>query len=437
MYFTINTSYKKVMNKFLNEKLMPVAAKMAANKFLIAVRDGITLAMPLIIIGSLLMVIATGFAIPPLEKWLGDMGIATYLWKGSDSSFGLIGLVASFGIAHSLAKQYKVDGVSAGIISLSTFILVTPFVSGEAGNGMPTTYMAAQGLFVAIVLGLINGWVYQWFINHNIQIKMPESVPPAVSKSFSAILPGAVLIVGWLIVYGVLDAFGLPNLHMIAKTVLGVPLGLLGNNIIGVVVLVLCCSSLWFVGLHGGNIVNKIMEPIWLANLGENTEAFRAGEPLEHIFTTPFMDNFVYIGGAGATIGLVLALAWLARRKHASKQAKTLAPLTVVPGLFNINEPTMFGLPVVLNILLLLPFVLAPIVNLVVAYAAMATGLVPLTYTAPGWTTPPIISGFLATGSIRASILQIVLIVLDILIYLPFIASVEKRFKAEEEKETK
>ena len=423
------------MNKFLNEKLMPVAAKMAANKFLIAVRDGITLAMPLIIIGSLLMVIATGFAIPPLEKWLGDMGIAAYLWKGSDSSFGLIGLVASFGIAHSLTKQYQVDGVPAGIVSLSTFILVTPFVSGEAGNGMPTTYMAAQGLFVAIILGLINGWVYQWVINHNIQIKMPESVPPAISKSFSAILPGAALLVGWLIVYGVLDAFGLPNLHMLAKTVLGTPLGLLGNNIVGVIILVLCCSSLWFVGLHGGNIVNKIMEPIWLANLGENAEAFRAGEPLKHIFTTPFMDNFVYIGGAGATIGLVLALAWLARRKHASKQAKTLAPLTVVPGLFNINEPTMFGLPVVLNILLLIPFVLAPIVNLVVAYAAMATGLVPLTYTAPGWTTPPIISGFLATGSIRASVLQIVLIVLDILIYLPFIASVEKRFRAEEGKQ--
>ena len=423
------------MNKFLNEKLMPVAAKMAANKFLIAVRDGITLAMPLIIIGSLLMVIATGFAIPPLEKWLGDMGIAAYLWKGSDSSFGLIGLVASFGIAHSLTKQYQVDGVPAGIVSLSTFILVTPFVSGEAGNGIPTTYMAAQGLFVAIILGLINGWVYQWFINHNIQIKMPESVPPAISKSFSAILPGAALLVGWLIVYGVLDAFGLPNLHMLAKTVLGTPLGLLGNNIVGVIILVLCCSSLWFVGLHGGNIVNKIMEPIWLANLGENAEAFRAGEPLKHIFTTPFMDNFVYIGGAGATIGLVLALAWLARRKHASKQAKTLAPLTVVPGLFNINEPTMFGLPVVLNILLIIPFVLAPIVNLVVAYAAMATGLVPLTYTAPGWTTPPIISGFLATGSIRASVLQIVLIVLDILIYLPFIASVEKRFRAEEGKQ--
>jgi len=424
---------EKIMNKFLNEKLMPVASKMASNKFLIAIRDGITLAMPLLIIGSLLMVIATGFAIPPLEKWLGDMGIATYLWKGSDSSFGLIGLVASFGIAYSLTKQYNVDGVPSGIVSLSTFILVTPFVTGEAGNGMPTTYMAAQGLFVAIVLGLINGWVYQWFINHNIQIKMPDSVPPAVSKSFSAILPGATLIVGWLIVYGVLDAFKLPNLHMIAKTVLGTPLGLLGNNIIGVVILVMCCSGLWFVGLHGGNIVNKIMEPIWLTNLGENAEAFKAGENLQHIFTTPFIDNFVYIGGAGATIGLVLALAWMARRKNASKQAKTLTPITVIPGLFNINEPTMFGIPVVLNILLLIPFVVAPVVNLIISYLSMASGLVPLTYTAPGWTTPPVISGFLATGSIRASILQIILVVADILLYLPFVAAVEKRFKADEE----
>lgn len=424
---------ENIMNKFLNEKLMPVASKMASNKFLIAIRDGITLAMPLLIIGSLLMVIATGFAIPPLEKWLGDMGIATYLWKGSDSSFGLIGLVASFGIAYSLTKQYNVDGVPSGIVSLSTFILVTPFVTGEAGNGMPTTYMAAQGLFVAIVLGLINGWVYQWFINHNIQIKMPDSVPPAVSKSFSAILPGATLIVGWLIVYGVLDAFKLPNLHMIAKTVLGTPLGLLGNNIIGVVILVMCCSGLWFVGLHGGNIVNKIMEPICLTNLGENAEAFKAGENLQHIFTTPFIDNFVYIGGAGATIGLVLALAWMARRKNASKQAKTLTPITVVPGLFNINEPTMFGIPVVLNILLLIPFVVAPVVNLIISYLSMASGLVPLTYTAPGWTTPPVISGFLATGSIRASILQIILVVADILLYLPFVAAVEKRFKADEE----
>lgn len=420
------------MNKFLTEKLMPIAARMGSNKFLIAIRDGITLAMPLIIIGSLLMIIATGFAIPPLEAWLGKAGISDYLWKGSDSSFGLIGLVASFGIAHSLVKQYKVDGVPAGIVSLSTFIVVSPFVTGDAGSGMPTVYMSSQGLFVAIVLGLINGYVYQWFINKDIQIKMPESVPPAVSKSFSAIIPGAVLIVFWLIVYSLLDKFGLPNLHLLAKTILGVPLGLLGNNVIGVIVLILCNSLFWFVGLHGGNIVNNIMQPIWLSNLGDNAASFKAGMPMTHIFTSPFIDNFVYIGGAGATIGLVLALGWLAKKKKASKQAKALAPLTVVPGLFNINEPTMFGIPVVLNILLIAPFVVAPIMNMLVSWFSMSIGLVPLTYAAPGWTTPPVISGFLATGSLRAAVLQLVLVVLDVLLYLPFVINVEKRFQMEE-----
>lgn len=106
--------------------------------------------------------------------------------------------------------------------------------------------------------------------------------------------------------------------------------------------------------------------------------------------------------------------------------------MTVVPGLFNINEPTMFGLPVVLNVMLLIPFVLAPIVNVVVTYLSMASGLVPLTRTVATWTMPPIISGFLTTGSLRGSGLQVVLIILDILLYLPFFLMVEKRFKEEE-----
>lgn len=419
--------------KFESEKLLTAAAKMGNNKFLLAVRDGIMLSMPLIIIGSFLMIAATGFAIPPFEAWLGKVGVADYLWKGSDSSFGLIGLVSSFGIAYNLAKHYKVDGVPAGIVSLSTFIVVTPFMKSAAGSGIPTMYMASNGLFIAIILGLINGYVYSWFINHNIQIKMPESVPSAISKSFSAILPGAVLIIFWLIVFAVLDANGLPNLHKIAQVILGVPLGLLGNNILGVIVVVALNSALWFVGLHGGSIVNSVMNPLWIANLDQNRVAYQAGDQLHHIFTSAFMDNFVYIGGGGATIGLVLALGWLARRKKASKQIKVLAPITVIPGLFNINEPTMFGVPIVLNVLLIAPFVIAPIVNVIVGYAAMALHFVPLTYAAPGWTTPPIISGVLATGSITGSILQVVLIVLDILLYLPFILAVEKRYKMEEE----
>ncbi|HGP8374839.1 TPA: PTS sugar transporter subunit IIC [Streptococcus pneumoniae] len=416
------------MEKLLQEKLLPVAARLGNNKALVSIRDGITLTIPLLLIGSLLMVIAS-FPIPGWEKYLGDIGVADYLWKGVDSSFGLLGLVASFGIAYFMARQYKVDGIPAGIVSLSSFITVTPFIRGEAGAGMPTAFMASKGLFVAMILGLINGYIYQWFINHNIQIKMPDGVPPAVSKSFSAIIPGAVTIVGWLIVYATLDKLSLSNLHEIAQVALGGPLGLLGNNVIGLLILIFLNSSFWFVGLHGGNVVNAVMKPLWLANLDANKIAYQTGETLPNIFTSVFMDNFVFIGGGGATIGLVLALGYLAHKKKASKQLKTLAPITVIPGLFNINEPAMFGVPIVLNILLLVPFILAPMFNLLVAWGAMASGLVPLTYTDPGWTMPPVISGLLATGSISGSLLQIVLIVLDVLLYLPFVIAIEKRFK--------
>ncbi|HEU7250650.1 TPA: PTS sugar transporter subunit IIC [Streptococcus pneumoniae] len=416
------------MEKLLQEKLLPVAARLGNNKALVSIRDGITLTIPLLLIGSLLMVIAS-FPIPGWEKYLGDIGVADYLWKGVDSSFGLLGLVASFGIAYFMARQYKVDGIPAGIVSLSSFITVTPFITGEAGAGMPTAFMASKGLFVAMILGLINGYIYQWFINHNIQIKMPDGVPPAVFKSFSAIIPGAVTIVGWLIVYATLDKLSLPNLHEIAQGALGGPLGLLGNNVIGLLILIFLNSSFWFVGLHGGNVVNAVMKPLWLANLDANKVAYQTGETLPNIFTSVFMDNFVFIGGGGATIGLVLALGYLAHKKKASKQLKTLAPITVIPGLFNINEPAMFGVPIVLNILLLVPFILAPMFNLLVAWGAMASGLVPLTYTDPGWTMPPVISGLLATGSISGSLLQIVLIVLDVLLYLPFVIAIEKRFK--------
>ncbi|MDO4666714.1 MAG: PTS transporter subunit EIIC [Streptococcus sp.] len=420
------------MDKFLQEKLMPIAFKLGNNKFLVAIRDGITYSVPLIIIGSLMM-ITVAFPIQAWQDLLGKAGIADYLWKGVSSSFGLIGVVSSFGIAYSLAKQYKVDGIAAGIINLSAFIVVTPFITDKAGAaGIPTDYMASKGLFVAMVLGLVNGYIYQWFINHDIQIKMPDGVPPAVSKSFSAIIPGASIIAGWLLVYATLGSLHLPNLHEVAQVVLGVPLGLIGNNVIGLFFLVIVNSLLWFVGLHGGNIANSILKPIWISNLNENQAAFKAHEALPNIFTNVFMDNFVFIGGGGATIGLVLAIAYIVRKKKASAQMKALAPITIVPGLFNINEPTMFGVPVVLNVSLLFPFVLAPAINLIISWAVMSSGLVPLTYADPGWTTPPIISGFLATGSISASILQLILIIIDIALYFPFVLALEKRYLQEE-----
>ena len=420
----------KRMNEILEEKMLPIAAKLGNNKVLIAIRDGITLSMPLIIIGSLFLVIAS-FPIEAWTNWLTEMGIDTYLWKGVDSSFGLMGLVASFGVAYSFARQHKLDGVSAGIIALSSFIVVTPFVTGEAGAGIPVGYMGSKGLFVAMVLGIISSLIFKWFIQHDIQIKLPEAVPPAVSRSFSALIPGAVIITLWLVIFAIIDRVGLVNIHDLLGKILGGPLGLLGNNIFGTLFAILLNSLFWFVGIHGGNVVNSILNPIWLMNSDANRLIFQADKmaDLPNIITMQFIDNYVFMGGGGATIGLVIVIAIIARKKKASKISKTMAPLTLTPGLFNINEPTMFGLPIVMNISLLIPFILAPMANAIISYAAMATGLVAKTTgIAVSWTMPPIISGFFTTGGhISGSILQLVCIVVDVLIYWFFYKAVEKQ----------
>ena len=309
---TNKTDKKK---NFFEEKLIPIAERLSRVKGLIAVRDGMALTLPLILIGSFLMIIAS-FPITGWGDWLAEKGISGYLWKGVNSSFGLMGMVAAFGIAYSFAKQYKVNGVSAGIISLSAFIVATPFITdADGGAGIDINYLGSGGIFVAIVMGLLNGFIYQWFINKDIRIKMPESVPPAVSESFSAIIPGAVIIVGWLLIYAILDAFNLPNIHEIIRVVLGSPLSFLGATLPGTILVAFFNSLFWFLGVHGGDTVNQIVTPVWYANLEENALAHQAGKTLPHIITRAFIDNFVFIGGGGSTLGLVLVIALIARKK--------------------------------------------------------------------------------------------------------------------------
>ena len=267
---------------------------------------------------------------------------------------------------------------------------------------------------------------------------MPETVPPAVAKSFSALIPGAVVIAIAGCVYWLFTWAGWGNIHDVIMNILAKPLGALGDTLIGTLVSILLVSLFWFVGIHGGNVVNTAMSPIWLMQTDANRVLNQAGH-LDlahggHIITQPFIDNFVYMGG-GATIGLVLCIGYLVWRKRASKQSEVLAPLTIVPGLFNINEPTMFGLPVVMNLMLIIPFILAPMINAITTYIAMNLGLVPLCNgTVITWTMPPLISGFLATGSIAGSILQLINIVLDVLIYMPFMSALNKRQLMEESK---
>lgn len=424
------------------EKMLKVAGKLSQNRELLALRDGIILALPMIIVGSFFMIISS-FPIPGWPEFLAKTSfhgtsVAAVMGKITNGSFGILGLIAAYGIGSRYAEAWNVDGKSVGVISIASFFVLTPSVLDKNGlEGMPYGYLGSKGLFIAILVGLLSGYIFHWFIDHNIQIKLPESVPPAVAKSFSALIPGAAIISLFGLTYGILAWTGIGNIHDLLLHILSKPLGLLGDTLIGTIIAVFLNSAFWFIGIHGANIVNSVISPIWLMNTDANRVLFKAGH-LDlghggHIITQPFIDNFVFMGGGGATLGLVLAIGILVFTKKGSKQLDLLAPLTITPGLFNINEPTMFGLPIVLNFTLLVPFLITPAVNAITTYFAMKTGFVPLcTGAVVPWTMPPIISGFLATNSFSASLLQLVNIIIDILLYMPFISAVNKQQRLQE-----
>lgn len=413
------------------EKFEAVAGRIAMQRHLQALRDGIILGMPLIIIGSFFL-IAGNLPFAGYTEWLADIGIAPYLAKIVNGSFGIMALAAAFGIANSLAHYYSVDGTSAGILSVASFIIVSPDLISEIGTGVDYVVLGSSGLFVAIIVGLSTTEIFRFFVQNNWTITMPDGVPPAVSKSFEALIPGFMVITFWGFMFGLLQTLGVENIHDLIANTLGRPLSAVGSTLWGSLIMIGLNSLFWFMGLHGANVVNPIITPVWLQNTDANRLAFEAGEALPNIITNEFMMNFVWMGGGGATIGLAICLLLFTK----SKQSKAIGSLTILPGIFNINEPLLFGLPIVLNIKMLIPFIFAPIVTALITYVGMSTGLVarPAGIVVP-WTMPPIISGYLATGGqISGAVIQIISLAANILVYYPFVRISDKeKLKSEKE----
>lgn len=415
---------KKLLD-FLEGKLAPLGEKIGRQRHLKALREGIMMAMPLVLLGSFFTLIKD-FPIATWTEWLkAHGGMDVLLANMANNSFGLMALITVFGVAYRLAESYETDGPSAGVLAIGTFLMMTPSIASEDGvAGIPYNMLGGKGIFAAIVVAMISAEIYRWFIQKNITIKMPNGVPDAVSKSFSALIPGIVILAFFAIVRKVIEVTGLGSLNAILSIVIGKPLGLIASTLPGTFVAVLLNSLFWFCGVNGGQVVGAVMNPLWIQYADANRIAQAAGEALPNIITAPFMDLFVYIGGGGATIGLALCLMFFSK----SKSYKTLGKVSGIPALFNINTAILFTFPTVLNPIMLIPFVLTPVVNAVLTYGVMAMGLVPYTtgVTLP-WTTPPIVGGFLATGSWKGAVLQIVLVAVSFLIYFPFFKAADKR----------
>lgn len=420
---------------FLENKLAPWGERIGKQRHLKALREGIMMAMPLVLIGSFFVLIKD-FPVLAWTTWLKThWDLAGLLNTMANNSFGLMALVTVFGIAYRLAESYKTDGPSAGVLALGAFLLMTPSIVDEASAiGIPYGMLGGKGIFAAIVVGIISAEIYRWFIQKNITIKMPDSVPDVVSKSFSALIPGVVILFLFAGLLKAIEALGLGSLNNILSIIIGTPLGYIASTLPGTFVAVLLNSIFWFCGVNGGQVVGSVMNPLWIQYADDNRIAQAAGEALPHIVTAPFMDLFVYIGGGGATIGLALCLMFFSK----SKEYKTLGKVSGIPALFNINTAILFTFPTVLNPIMLIPFVITPVVNAILTYFSMALGLVPFTtgVTLP-WTTPPIIGGFLATGSWQGAVLQVVLVAVSFMIYFPFFKAADRNNLMEETMNTK
>lgn len=418
------------MFRFLEEKFVPVAARVGNQRHLVAIRDGFITIMPLTIVGSL-AVLVNNLPIKFYQNALDSIWKhETWTqWGGNiwGATFGIISLLLAFTIAYNLAKSYDKDGLSAGVISFSTYLTFGTF--GEGGLTGLTT--GTGGIFIAIIIALLSTELFCKLTgNPKLLIKMPNGVPPAVSKSFAALLPAIMTIGLFALVRTIISAgFDIPDIVGSFYSAIQEPFMGLTNSWIAALLLAFIPTFLWTLGVHGANIIEPFMQTINLPAIEANVKAVSSGEIAPYIVNKPFFDAFINMGGSGTTIALIIAIFIFARK---NKQYNTVGKLSAAPGLFNINEPLLFGLPIVLNPVLFVPFILTPMVNVTIAYFATKWGFVPAAIVSPPWTTPPIINGFLATQSWQGAALSIVLIVVAVCIYLPFISMANRMAKQNE-----
>ncbi|MBK1811272.1 PTS sugar transporter subunit IIC [Clostridium sp. YIM B02505] len=422
------------MNKFfewMEEHFVPIASKIGAQRHLRAIRDGFATIMPVIMAGAF-AVLFNNLGIPGYQdfmNWLLPTGWTAWGEAIYNGSFGVMSILIVFTISYHLAKGHNKDGIAAAVVVTASSLLLYTIKDGA----FSTAFFGTKGLFIAMIVALVGTEIFVKLSgNPRLIIKMPNGVPPAVAKSFAALIPSIIVLALAASVKELFILVGVNNIHESLYFTLQRPLTAIIGSLGGVLVIIFITQLLWFFGLHGGNIVAPVSNAILLPMILANTEAFQAGLKPENILSSQFLESYVYMGGAGATIALIIAI-FIIGKKRAGTQQTLIANLGIGPGLFNINEPVIFGMPMVLNPIYVIPSLLAPMLSCIIAYTLTAIGFAPVAHIMVAWTTPPILGAALSTNSITGAITAIICLVVDILIYIPFVYMAGKQeLKAEE-----
>ncbi|MBN2850864.1 MAG: PTS sugar transporter subunit IIC [Erysipelotrichaceae bacterium] len=423
----------------LEEKFVPIAAKFGNQKHLVAIRDAFAGLLPLVMVGAFAVLLNNVFFVPwsLLAGYIpGGAENAFIVWANANvaplfslmesGTFSILALALTFSLGYNRALGEHKDPSAVALMNVSSFVLLgalsrnNPAVASWVGN-----FLGAQGIFIALLVGLVGPEIYFAVVKKNWVFKLPDTVPPAVARGFSAIIPGFLTVLSFAIVAYCFNKFASMSIFTWFETYLSETFMELGQSIYSIVFVSFLIPVFWFFGLHGANILEAFMSPIY-GTLGTlNIQMYSQG--IREVGTAanqlaPWVrgswDAYVFLGGSGATLPLIAALLMFAK----SKDAKEVAKLGLAPGIFMINEPILFGLPVVLNPIYLIPFILVqPILTLVAYFATVAGFAGPIVNSVP-WTTPPLLNAFLSTnGSFGAVIVAAVNLVIAFFIYLPFV----------------
>lgn len=411
-------------------KMQKVANVIQTNKYISACTNGLMASMPITIIGAIGSLI-NGLPIESYQNFLVSSGLKPITAIPNELTTNLLALYVVFLIGSKLAENFDLEGTPAGLLSLLSFLIVTPYTYDQealtyAIQGLPTNWLGGTGIFTAFIVALVTAKIYVLFKKRGWVIKMPPGVPPTVAMSFSGLVPGFVVAFLWLLIRFGASLTPMGDIHTIVFSLVAAPLTALGGNFAAMVIAALMAHVLWIFGIHGIMIVMSVFIPIWTPMTNANLAAYNVGEAIPNIISTPLFFQAVAMG-SGATLGLVFLMA-----RAKSEQYRVLGKLSLIPNICGINEPVIFGLPIIMNLTLAIPFIVTPTLILVLAYLGMRVGILPLL---PGFGaplgTPVILSGFLG-GGWRWAVFQALTVVMSTVIYYPFFkVADEKSYQAE------
>lgn len=423
------------MEKFtsaLEKYLIPFSTKLSGNRFLKAISEGFSILLPIVMAGAIFTLLAN-LQFAPYQNFITATHIKEILSFVPMVTTDMLAIYLSFLVGYSLCKSlgHSENAAISGILSLFVFFLMIPLGVTEVKEGVAvsvskalgTQWLGSAGLFTAMIIGLSVPVIYTWILKKNWTIKMPEGVPPTISKSFSALVPAFIIAILFATIRFGFSLTDYGNINQFIYTTLQTPLTSLGASPFTYIILIFLCSLLWFFGLHGGMIIMPILNLLYTAPGLENLAAYGAGLPIKNMISMSNWSIYASLGGAGGTLGLCILMVFFAK----SKRYKTLGTLAIVPGMCGINEPITFGMPMVLNTTMILPFILTPILTFSLSYICTVMGIVePLNGTQVPLGTPVIMNAIIA-GGWKQALLQLVCVFIQIGIYLPFFKVLDKQ----------